>query len=270
MLADDCWLMTDSYRILPMTTDRRHQGPAFKMALTGGILATLAALAMALSGPAYRMDLLTLGNAFGLLRYAAFTALGAAGLGLVALLIALVTRRALPALLGSLVILAGGALVAMPWLQLQQAQAVPPIHDITTDMQDPPAFVALIEARRAAPNAVEYPGQTTAQQQRDAYPAIQPLILDAPLEAVLEAAEAGVASAGWEIAAVSDTRIEATATTTWFGFKDDVVIRLNETDDGTRVDMRSASRLGVSDLGTNAARILTFMDDLVRRLESTD
>lgn len=236
--------------------------------MIGGILATLAALSMAGSGPAYRLDLLSLGNAFGLLRYGAFAALGAAGLGLVALLIAAFTRRALPALLGSLVILAGGSLAAGPWLQLQQARAVPPIHDITTDMQDPPAFVALVEARRAAPNAVKYPGEATARQQRDAYPAIQPLVLDVPLETVREAVEVEAGKAGWEIAEVSDARIEATATTTWFGFKDDVVIRLNETDGGTRVDMRSASRLGTSDVGTNAARIQGFMEDLVHHLES--
>ncbi|MDR9438110.1 MAG: DUF1499 domain-containing protein [Halomonas sp.] len=106
--------------------------------------------------------------------------------------------------------------------------------------EDPPAFAALVEAREAAPNAVDYPGEATARQQREAYPAIRPLLLDAPLPDVLAAAEAEARAAGWEITAVDDTRIEATATTTWFGFKDDVVIRLSETSDGVRVDMRSA------------------------------
>ncbi len=251
-----------------MKTDRNHQGLAFKVALTGSILAILAALSIAGSGPAYRLDLLTLGNAFTLLRYGVFVALGAAGLGLVALMIAAVTRRPLPALLGSLAILAGGALAAGPWLQLQQAQEVPPIHDITTDMQSPPAFEVLADARRAAPNALDYPGEATAQQQREAYPAIQPLVVDTPLETVRGAAEAVAKDAGWKIAALDDTRIEATATTRWFGFKDDVVIRLTDADGGTRVDMRSASRLGASDVGTNAARIQGFMEDLVRHLES--
>ncbi|SEL50499.1 DUF1499 domain-containing protein [Halomonas daqiaonensis] len=249
-----------------MTSGHRGVGLAFKLALAGGILALLAALSMAGAGPTYRTGLLSLGDAFSMLRYGAYIALGAAGLGLLALLIAAFTRRALPALLSGLVILASLVLVTVPWMQLQQAQAVPPIHDITTDMQDPPAFDALVQAREAAPNAVDYPGEATARQQREAYPAIQPLVLDAPLPEVLAAAEAEARDAGWEIAAVDDTRIEATATTTWFGFKDDVVIRLTETPDGVQVDMRSASRLGRGDVGTNAARIRAFLKALERRL----
>ncbi|TDO02520.1 MULTISPECIES: DUF1499 domain-containing protein [Halomonas] len=249
------------------TSARRGKGVAFKVALAGGILALLAALSMAGAGPAYRAGLLALGEAFSLLRYGAFVALGAAGLGLVGLIIAAYTRRALPALLGGLVVVAGLVLVAVPWLQLQKAQAVPPIHDITTDMQDPPAFEALAPAREAAPNAVTYPGEATARQQREAYPDIQPLVVEAPLAEVLATAEAAARDAGWEIARVGETWLEATATTPWFGFKDDVVIRLTETPDGVRVDMRSASRLGISDVGTNAARIQTFLDDLSERLE---
>ncbi len=250
-----------------MTSEHQGAGLAFKVALAGGILAILAALSMAGAGPVYRAGLLALGDAFSVLRYAAFIALGAAGLGLVGLLIAAFTRRALPALLCALVILAGLVLVAVPWMQLQQARTVPPIHDITTDMQDPPAFEALVEAREAAPNAVDYPGEATARQQREAYPAIRPLMLDAPLPEVLAAAEAAARDAGWEIAAVGEARLEATDTTTWFGFKDDVVIRLTETPNGVRIDMRSASRLGRSDVGTNAARIRAFLADLAQRLE---
>ena len=251
-----------------MTSGHRGAGLAFKAALAGGILALLAALSLMGAGPAYRAGLLSLGDAFSMLRYGAFIALGAAGLGLVGLVIAAFTRRGLPALLGGLVILAGLVLVAVPWMQLQQARTVPPIHDITTDMQDPPAFDALATDREAAPNAVDYPGETTARQQREAYPDIQPRVIDAPLPEVLAAAEAETRDAGWEIVAVDDARLEATATTTWFGFKDDVVIRLTETSDGVRVDMRSASRLGSSDVGTNAARIRTFLDDLAQRLAS--
>ncbi|MDY7114877.1 DUF1499 domain-containing protein [Halomonas sp. SSL-5] len=250
-----------------MRSGHRGAGLAFKVALVGGILALLAALSMAGAGPAYRTGLLTLGDAFSLLRYGAFVALGAAGLGLVGLIIAAFTRRARPALLGGLVILAGLGLVAMPWMQLQQARAVPPIHDITTDMQDPPAFEALVAPREAAPNAVDYPGEATARQQREAYPDIQPLVLAEPLDVVMAAAAAEAREAGWEIAVAGDARLEATATTLWFGFKDDVVIRLTEMPDGIRVDMRSASRLGASDVGTNAARIRAFMEALAQRLE---
>ncbi|MFG6157689.1 DUF1499 domain-containing protein [Halomonas sp. 1390] len=245
---------------------RKGQGVAFKVAIAGGILAALAALSMAGAGPAYRLEMLSLGEAFGLLRYGALVALGAAGLGAVGLLIAAFTRRGLPALLAALVILAGLALVAVPWQQLQQARTVPPIHDITTDLEDPPAFEALAEARQAAPNAVAYPGETTAKQQREGYPALGPLTLEASLSEAQAAAEAVAREAGWEIAAVRDDGLEATDTTFWFGFKDDVVIRLSETDDGVRVDMRSASRLGTSDVGTNAARIRSTLAALESRV----
>jgi len=245
---------------------RKGQGVAFKVAIAGGILAGLAALSMAAAGPAYRLEMLSLGEAFGLLRYGAFVALGAAGLGAVSLLIAAFTRRGLPALLAALVILAGLALVAVPWQQLQQARAVPPIHDITTDLEDPPAFEALIEARQAAPNAVAYPGEATAKQQREGYPALGPLTLEAPLSEVRAAMEAVAREAGWEIAAVRGDGLEATDTTLWFGFKDDVVIRLSETANGVRVDMRSASRLGTSDVGTNAARIRSTLEALEVRV----
>ncbi|QFU02910.1 hypothetical protein FIU83_14785 [Halomonas sp. THAF5a] len=245
---------------------RQGRGAAFKVAIAGGILAGLAGLSMAGAGPAYRLALLSLGEAFGLLRYGALVALGAAGLGAVGLLIAAVTRRALAALLAALVILAGMALVAVPWQQLQQARTVPPIHDITTDLEAPPVFETLAEARQAAPNAVAYPGEATAKQQREGYPELGPLVLRAPLPEVRNAVEAVAREAGWTIAEVGGDRLEATDTTFWFGFKDDVVIRLRETDGGVRVDMRSASRVGTSDVGTNAARIRATFEALEARV----
>ncbi len=144
---------------------------------------------------------------------------------------------------------------------------MPAIHDITTDTQNPPAFEALADAREAAPNAVDYPGDATAQQQHAAYPYIEPLILAEAPQTVLAAAQAEAEEAGWRIARISDNHIEATATTRWFGFEDDVVIRLTEIENGVQVDMRSASRLGASDVGTNAARIEAFLTSLEARLK---
>jgi uncharacterized protein (DUF1499 family) len=242
----------------------------FRLTLIAVILLALAALSMAAAGPAYRLELLALGDAFSMLRYGAYIAMGAAALGVVALVTAAMRRRLRPALVSGLVIIAAIALLAVPWLQLQRAQQVPPIHDITTDTEEPPAFDALVEAREAAPNAVEYPGEDTARQQREAYPEIQPLELDVSLSTAREAAQAEVLESGWDLVAVTDNTIEATATTTWFGFKDDVVISLTETEEGVRVDMRSASRLGRSDTGTNAARIEAYLQALEQRLASTE
>jgi len=93
------------------------------------------------------------------------------------------------------------------------------------------------------------------------------LVVDAPAATVLAAVQAEVEAAGWNIAEITPTGLEATAVTRWFGFEDDVVIRLTEQGNRTRVDMRSASRLGASDVGTNAQRIETFMSALRERLE---
>ncbi|WP_416138012.1 DUF1499 domain-containing protein [Halomonas sp. HK25] len=231
------------------------------------LLLIVAALVMGGAGPAHRLEMMPLGTAFDLLRGGTYLALGAATLGLVTLTVASLCRRWRLALMGGLVLVVVAVMMAVPWQLMQRAQMVPPIHDITTDMQDPPSFVALVEAREAAPNAVDYPGEATARQQREAYPEIQPLLLDQPLASVRSAVEAAALDQGWEIVARTETGLEATATTFWFGFQDDVAIRLTETPDGVRVDMRSASRLGASDVGTNAARIQAFLEDLSQRLE---
>jgi uncharacterized protein (DUF1499 family) len=166
----------------------------------------------------------------------------------------------------ALVVVVSVALVTVPLLHWQRAKTVPPIHDITTDPDDPPAFVALAQARARAPNAVAYPGAETARQQRAAYPEIRPLLLAAPLPRVREVAREVVRASGWELVAATDTTLEATDTTPWFGFKDDVVIRLRQTADGVRVDLRSASRVGRSDVGTNAARIRVYLEALAREV----
>lgn len=231
------------------------------------LLLIAAAVMMAGAGPAYHGELISLGEAFSLLRNGVYIAGGAVAVSVIALLSGMFARRFTSALVASLVIIAAAALLYIPWQHWQRAQAVPAIHDITTDMQSPPAFEALADARQRAPNGVAYPGETTAQQQRAAYPNVRPLVIDEPPQTVLAAAQAEAEEAGWRIARITDNRIEATATTRWFGFEDDVVIRLTEVENGVQVDMRSASRLGASDVGTNAARIETFLSALEERLE---
>ncbi|MDN3558162.1 DUF1499 domain-containing protein [Halomonas maura] len=238
-----------------------------RLAWLAVILLIVAALLMGGAGPAYRLELVSLSTSFAWLRQGAHLLIGAGVVALVTLVVAMVCRRWRVALVGALVIAAGASLVALPAQWMQLARSVPPIHDITTDLENPPAFDALVPAREAAPNAVAYPGEATARQQRAGYPRLGPLTLDATLGEVRGAAEATAREHRWEIVAIEPTRIEATATTRWFGFRDDVVIRLTEMDDGVRVDMRSASRVGKSDLGTNAARIQAFMEVLARRVD---
>ncbi len=162
------------------------------------------------------------------------------------------------------VLLLGAALVVVP-LRLRHYH-VPPINDITTDTEHPPAIIANLAARQAE-NAVSdvYAGPTLARQQKAAYPDIVPLILAMPTAKAFDLALATAkAMPGWQIIAVDSRagRIEATQSSFWFGFVDDVVIRVTETGSGSRIDMRSHSRQGRGDMGVNAARIRNYIATL--------
>ena len=154
--------------------------------------------------------------------------------------------------------------LAPPLILLGRAKAVPPIHDITTDVADPPAFVALLDVRNKSPNGAAYGGPAIAAQQQKAYPEVKPLAIAAPPREAMQKALDAARSMGWEVRA-SDTasgRIEATDTTSWFGFKDDVIVRIRPEGAGSRVDVRSVSRVGASDIGANAKRIREFLSRL--------
>jgi uncharacterized protein (DUF1499 family) len=152
----------------------------------------------------------------------------------------------------------------------------PPIHDVSTDLDSPPPFVAISKIRAAIPglNPSEYVREVTVRKgklnvpaaQRAAFPDLQPLQLPVPPEQAFKSAEDAARKMGWEIvaAAPAEGRIEATATTRFFGFKDDVVVRLRPDAGGTRVDVRSKSRVGLGDAGTNARRIRAYLA-LLRR-----
>ena len=141
---------------------------------------------------------------------------------------------------------------------------MPPIHDISTDTKRPPEFVAILPLRADAPNPSEYGGPEVAAAQIGAYPDLQTHRMDAAPAQAFERAQQAARGLGWEIVSADPTagRIEATATTFWFGFKDDVVIRIEPDAAGSRVDVRSLSRVGGSDVGANAARIRAFLQAL--------
>ena len=147
------------------------------------------------------------------------------------------------------------------------ARSVPPIHDITTDPDHPPVFSAVAPLRGDEANPIDYGGPAVAEQQRKGYPDLEPALLDLPPRQAFDAALAAARDMGWEIvdANPGQGRIEATDTTFWFGFKDDVVIRVAPTETGSRVDVRSLSRVGRSDVGTNAKRIRVFLAALTGR-----
>lgn len=226
------------------------------------ILGFLAAFLLLVAGPLYRWQLLDLGIAFTLLRWAAYI-----GIAAVVLIIAYVIwQRPRGGRLGLLTVAAIAGIISfyLPYQQLQTARSVPPIHDISTDLEQPPEFVAVASLRADAPNPLPYPGEETAEQQRSAYPDLAPMYFAKDLERVFQAALTVVNDMGWQLVAsdLADGRIEATASTFWFGFKDDVVIRLRSEDQQTRVDIRSKSRVGRSDVGKNADRIRDFQQQL--------
>jgi uncharacterized protein (DUF1499 family) len=158
---------------------------------------------------------------------------------------------------------AAGALIAyVPWHYDQMLRTVPPIHDITTDPDDPPAFAAVVAVRTAdGGNSVAYEGAKIAEQQRQAYPDIGPLNFTLGPAAAFSRALDTAQRMGWTIVAADETagRIEASDKSRWFGFTDDIVIRVAPTGPGSRVDLRSSSRLGRSDFGVNAARVRAYL-----------
>ncbi len=145
----------------------------------------------------------------------------------------------------------------------------PPIHDISTDTVSPPEFVAVVGLRGPDDNPPEYAGDESARLQLEAYPDIETIVLLDPPSFVFETALEVAEKMGWEIVAsnAGEGRIEATATTPWVGFKDDVVIRIRADGPETRVDVRSKSRVGRGDMGVNAKRIRAFRDRLVATAE---
>ncbi|WP_310599514.1 DUF1499 domain-containing protein [Desulfobulbus sp.] len=151
------------------------------------------------------------------------------------------------------------ALVGLLLAGLRGAQA-PPIHDITTDPGNPPLFVAAAQLRGPGDNPVAYPGETVAGLQRQAYPDLVPIkVALAPGDAFARCL-AVAERLGWTIVGQNRDQglIEAVDRTPVFGFTDDIAIRIAVSGDGSRVDLRSASRAGVSDLGANAKRIRSF------------
>lgn len=222
-------------------------------------------LMVVLPGPLYQFAGVSLGTAFTSLRFGVYV--GGAALILIILQV-LINRKSVS--WGSTFIYAAMALVAvgMPVSMMSKASAVPPIHDITTDVTNPPKFVAIAPLREGAPNPVSYEGGDVTKQQLEAYPEIKTQLLPQSINEVYIAAERTIDALGWERVtegALPNT-LEATDTTTWFGFKDDVVVRLTVQNDDTLVDVRSKSRVGKSDLGKNAQRIDAFLFELRNQL----
>ena len=227
-------------------------------------LAVLTGLLAVLSGFGSRWGIWNFRTGFTLLRWAAYAAVAVSVVSMIALWFTRPGTGRRGFWLAGLALVLSIPIFAVPIGWRARAGDVPRIHDITTDTNDPPEFVQIAPLRADAPNPVEYPGLEVAAQQRQAYPDIRPVVLDVPMDQAFERALAAVRAEGWEIVATDPGagRIEATDRTFWFGFRDDVVIRLTPNGDRTIVDVRSKSRVGGSDVGTNAARIRGYLERL--------
>lgn len=252
-----------------MNNARQRMAPwACTLAWIGLVVALLGLAGMLLSGPLYRAGVLDLRPAFSLMGWGAKIGLLALLIGLVGLVLSLWTRHIRGRAIAVVAIALGLLAFTPPWMFRSKAASVPPIHDISTDTADPPVFKALLAARSAAPNPVTYGGAEVASQQHKAYPDINPLHFKLSAPQVFAAALSTAKDMGWKVAAqdAATGRIEATDTTFWYGFKDDVVIRIRpESNSETRLDIRSLSRVGKSDVGKNADRIREYK----KRLEKT-
>lgn len=249
-----------------------------------GLFSGLAAIVLlAIAGPGYRIGVLPLqpallAAALGFLLFIMAFLIGGVGL-LAGRVRSLRTSHATVAI----VLLAGLATIfAGFWIA--RLRSAPPIHDITTDPEDPPAFEDIVPVRRTAGavNPVEYQRTQRVggreidviEAQRKAYPDVRPVVLPQAPARTLKLAKQAAQAMGWNIVAAVNTvvpsegRIEATDSTWYFGFKDDVVIRVRPDTNGSRVDIRSVSRVGVGDVGTNARRIREYTAKL-RELADT-
>jgi hypothetical protein len=214
------------------------------------LLSILAAALLVFSGLGVRAGLWPFRVGFGMFAGAMLAGLAAIGAASIALAVPRL-RHPKRILIAALVL--GAASAALPLEHLRRVKTLPYINDITTDTENPPQF--------SPPKA--YEGHF-AELQRIGYPGLQPLQLPAPPAQAFARALAAARAMELEIVAADEKagRIEAVATTRWFGFKDDVVVRIAPLGAGSRIDVRSKSRVGRSDLGANARRIQEFLTRL--------
>jgi uncharacterized protein (DUF1499 family) len=244
----------------------RRARRAASLTLAAVALAVIALVGVALSGPIHRLGLLGARWALGLFGLSALLGFAAAVLAVSGIGLALIARAWRSVAGSGLALLVAFAATGPLLIMVRTAAAVPVIHDITTDTESPPQWVALQPSRAASENGTAYGGIAVASQQKRAYRDLAPLVLALPPDRAFARAEAAARALGWHIvaAAPAEGRLEASDTTLWFGFTDDIVVRVRPAPQGSRIDVRSASRVGRSDLGVNARRIRSFLAAVAR------
>jgi uncharacterized protein (DUF1499 family) len=193
--------------------------------------------------------------------YVYYAGIVGAAISLVALVTTLSGKRIGWAALAVVGIAIGAGSAYVPWRFAQMGREVPPVNDITTDTANPPPFEALMPLRQAADaQPVTYSPEFRAMQ-KQAFPDIAPAHLDKSLDQAFAVALEVVRKLGWTIVAADGERgrIEATDRTFWYGFTDDIVVRVSADGSGSRIDVRSKARIGKGDFGTNARRVRAYL-----------
>lgn len=231
------------------------------------VLAAAGVIGAVASGLGARLGVWEFGTGFGILRWSVYAAIGAAVLSLTGAALAVPAGAKVLDLRLVVALVAGLAVFAVPYSVARQFKKTPTVADATTNIEDPPSFVVLAPVRqKKAKNPLEYRRAEAADLQRRYFPDLTAgAEFDQPPAEVIRRAVTVAEDMGFDIAeaAPEQGRLEATDTTFWFGFKDDVVLRARAQDNGrTRVDIRSASRVGYLDGGTNARRIQRFLKAL--------
>ena len=251
------------------SSDSRHSSSQTTRLAWGGLILVLAALLLgAASGLGHRAGLWSFTSGFALLSVAALAGLAAIVVSVIAGLRMWRQRPRPPLRVAAFAGVLGTMVVVLPANQLRLGITLPRIHDITTDTSNPPSFVAIAPLRADAPNPAGYAGLSVARQQLASYPQLVSHVYTANRHVVFNEAVEVVRRRGWMLVASEPEagRIEASAVSRWFGFVDDVVIRVAASPQGTRVDVRSKSRVGLSDLGANANRVESFLAELDTQL----
>ncbi len=199
-------------------------------------------------------------------------ALGMAVFAILLALIALITvwRHGVEGLgAATAAILIGLAMLGYPAYLAVKAYRLPAISDVTTDPIDPPRFETIGRLRSREANPVAYAGLYSAELQKAAYPDVVSLETTSNAKAAYEAAMTVIKKRRWNVVnerepqpGRRDGYIEAVARTPVMGFRDDVAVRVRAVGQGARIDVRSASRYGRHDFGTNAARVKALLDDI--------
>lgn len=229
------------------------------------VLAVIGLLGTAASGFGVRLGFWEFGTGFGILKWSVYAGIGAVVFAVAGVALAkpagarLLDARLVTALL------VGLAVFGVPYSFAQQFKKAPTVADATTNIEDPPSFFALASIRKeTAKNPLEYRKAEAAELQQRYFPDLTSIQFDKTPADVIRQAVSVAEDVGLEIvdASPEQGRLEATDTTFWFGFKDDVVVRARQENGRTIVDIRSASRVGYLDGGLNARRIQRFLQAL--------